>query len=376
LESLGRYPGGENMHEVELEKFFKGKKVLITGHTGFKGAWLSQIMVGWGSKVAGYSLKPNTSPNLFDALKLENKLDHHIADIRDLKKINAVVTNFQPDIIFHLAAQPIVRDSYDDPVYTYDTNVMGTVNVLEAIRLNNIKAAVIVTTDKVYRNFEKDIGYKEEDHLGGYDPYSNSKACADLIVSSYISSFFNQKEYKKKHNTLVASARAGNVVGGGDWAKDRLLPDAIKAIIVNNEDLVIRSPRAIRPWQHVLEPLYGYILLAYHLYNGETDKAGGWNFGPADEDMKEVEHVIKLVTNYLNKGRYLIQEEVTKHEAGILKLDNTKARNNLGWIPKYNLEQTIKETVKWYEAFHLGQVDIGDFTINQIQTYFKTVKGE
>jgi CDP-glucose 4,6-dehydratase len=364
------------MRQEELKEFFKDKKVLITGHTGFKGAWLSQIMLNWEAEVCGYSLAPNTKPSLFEALRLAEKMDSNIADIRDLEELDKVVKKFKPDIIFHLAAQPIVRESYDNPVYTYEANVMGTVNVLETIRLNSIKAGVIITTDKVYRNFEKDIGYKEEDHLGGYDPYSNSKACADLVVSSYISSFFNEKDFGKKHNTLVASARAGNVVGGGDWAKDRLLPDAIKAFLVNNEDLLIRSPKAIRPWQHVLEPLYGYILLAVHLYNGEVDKAGGWNFGPQEDDMKEVEHVIGLVTKHLDKGRVVVQEDKSKHEAGILKLDNSKARDKLGWIPKYDLGQTIKETVKWYEVFHLGHEDITNYTVKQIETYFNTVKGE
>lgn len=362
------------MQLEELKKFFDKKKILITGHTGFKGAWLCQIMLNWGAQVSGYALKPNTKPSLFDALNLAKKIENNFADIRDLGKLNKVVKEFKPDIIFHLAAQPIVRDSYNNPVYTYDTNVMGTVNVLEAIRLNKVPVGIIITTDKVYRNLEMDIAYKEDDKLGGYDPYSNSKACADLVVSSYIESFFNPKEYGKAHKSLVASARAGNVVGGGDWAKDRLLPDAIKAFLVNGEDLIIRSPKAIRPWQHVLEPLYGYILLAVHLSKGEVDKVGSWNFGPSEGDMKEVEHVVKLLTEQIKGGNYLVQEDSTKHEAGILKLDNTKAQRELGWMPKYNLDQTIRETASWYEAFHLSEEDMEDFTTKQIETYFKTTK--
>jgi len=362
---------------MDLKDFFKDKKVFITGHTGFKGAWLTQIMLNWGAEVAGYSLRPNTKPNLFDALKISQDIRNNIADIRDIKALGQAVESFKPEIIFHLAAQPIVRDSYDNPVYTYEANVMGTVNVLEVMRQNKVPVGVIITTDKVYKNLEKDIAYKENAQLGGYDPYSNSKACADLVVSSYISSFFNPKDYKKKHNTLVASARAGNVVGGGDWAKDRLVPDAINAFMVNDEDLIIRSPKAIRPWQHVLEPLFGYILLAVHLTNGEKDKVGAWNFGPEDEDMKEVEHVINTLKGHLKKGNYVIQEDKVKHEAGILKLDNTKAKTELMWIPKYDLEKTIKETAEWYEVFHLGKANIQEYTIKQIDCYFdKDSKGE
>ncbi len=356
---------------MDLVDFYKGKKVLITGHTGFKGAWLTQIMLNFGAKVVGYSLAPNTDPNLFEALQLTDKIDHNIGDIRDLKKFNALVKKTKPDIIFHLAAQPIVRESYDNPVYTYETNVMGTVNVLEAMRLNKIPAGVMITTDKVYKNFEKDIAYNEDDQLGGYDPYSNSKACADLVVSSYISSFFNPKDYGTKHGTLVASARAGNVVGGGDWAKDRLLPDAIKAFLVKKEDLVIRSPRAIRPWQHVLEPLYGYVLLGMHLFNGEIDKVGGWNFGPNDEDMQEVEKVLQMLVGHLGQGKHVVEEDSEKHEAKLLKLDNSKARTQLGWIPKYDLSKTIKETATWYQEFHTDGGDVVKLTTTQIETYFK-----
>ena len=213
----------------KLKDFFKGKKVFITGHTGFKGAWLSSILLSWGSKICGYSLAPNTEPNLFDILNLKQSCSHYIGDIRDIQLLKEKVAAFAPDIVFHLAAQPLVRDSYQDPVYTYDVNVMGTVHMLEVMRQCKVKAGVIITTDKVYKNSEQNIAYQEDDSLGGYDPYSNSKACADLVVTSYISSFFNQKDFRKKHKTLIASARSGNVIGGGDWNQDRLIPDLVRA---------------------------------------------------------------------------------------------------------------------------------------------------
>lgn len=358
---------------MNLSDFFKNKKVLITGHTGFKGSWLTQVMLYYGANVCGYSLKPNTDPNLFTTLGLKKDIEpeHHLADIRDIENLNLVVSSFKPDIIFHLAAQPLVRDSYDNPLSTYETNVMGTVNVLQAIRFNNTKVGIVITTDKVYKESGKDVAHKEDDQLGGYDPYSNSKACSDLIVDSYIKSFFNPTDYKQKHNTLIASARSGNVIGGGDWSKDRIIPDAIRAFFINNNDLVIRNPKAIRPWQHVLEPSYGYILLAMHLYNGEADKVGAWNFGPRDEDMLSVKNVIEMMISLLRKGKYVVKsEDDSKHEAASLKLDSAKARNKLNWKPQLNLEQAIKETISWYEEFYRHQADIKEFTINQIKNYF------
>lgn len=355
----------------KLQNFYKGKKVLVTGHTGFKGAWLSQILVNFGAKVCGYSLEPNTTPNLFSVFDLEKKIDHRIGDIRKIKIFDKVVKEFEPDIIFHLAAQPLVRDSYDDPIYTYETNVMGTANVLESVRLNQTKAAVIITTDKVYRNLEKDIAYKEEDPLGGHDPYSNSKACADLIVDSYIKSFFNPNDYGNKHFSAVASARAGNVIGGGDWAKDRLIPDAVRAFLSENVDLVIRKPKAIRPWQHVFEPLYGYLILGKELFEGNVAAIGSWNFGPSDDDMQTVESVLGLTIAYLAKGKYIVKEDHSKHEATNLKLNNNKAISKLGWKPKMNLEEAIKSTCSWYGAFYNKKEDIILFSNNQIKEYFK-----
>jgi CDP-glucose 4,6-dehydratase len=359
------------MKDKRLADFYRDKKILVTGHTGFKGAWLAQVFLVWGAKVSGYALAPNTKPNLYGALGLGDHLEHIQADIRDYQKLNRIVRRVKPDIIFHLAAQPLVRDSYDDPLYTYETNVMGTANVLEAMRQNGISAGVIVTTDKVYKNFERDIAYKEDHQLGGHDPYSNSKACADLVTDSYIKSFFDPKQYGKSHHSMVASARAGNVIGGGDWARDRLMPDAIRAFLAHNKDLIIRSPRAIRPWQHVFEPLHGYLLLAKHLHESNGDMVGAWNFGPHDDDMQSVERVLGLVIGHLGKGKYAVQEDGTKHEATNLKLDNTKARDVLGWKPKYNLDKAVRETVVWYREFYGNKSDIKKFSRDAINQYFK-----
>ncbi len=361
----------EGLVRVKLKQFYKGKRVLITGHTGFKGAWLSQILLQFGAKVSGYSLKPNTDPNLFSVLKLGKNLNHNLGDIRNLEKFNEVVKKFKPDIIFHLAAQPLVRDSYDDPRYTYETNVMGTVNVLESVKNNKIKVAVIITTDKVYKNFEKDVAYKEGDPLGGHDPYSNSKACADLVVDSYIKSFFDPKDYGKKHSSAIASARAGNVIGGGDWAKDRLVPDAMRAFLSDNIDLVIRKPNAIRPWQHVFEPLYGYLLLGQRLFEGDKTIIGAWNFGPSLSDMQTVENVLCLVINHLNKGKYAIQSDKDKHEATNLKLDNRKAISKLKWRPRMNLNQAVEATCTWYDNYYNKKQDIIRYSNQQIDQYFK-----
>lgn len=355
---------------MNLTNFYKNKRVLITGHTGFKGTWLTQILLYFGAKICGYSLKPKTNPSFFQSLKIESEIDHHIGDIRDLENLNKKVIKFQPDIIFHLAAQPIVRDSYDNPKYTYDVNIMGTINILETIRFNHVKAGVIVTTDKVYKNKEKNIAYQEDDSLGGYDPYSNSKACADLIVSSYIDSYFNVRDFKVGHKTLIASARAGNVIGGGDWSKDRLMTDAIRAFFEKKETLVIRNPKAIRPFQHVFEPLHGYLMLAQQLYGRDTKAVGAWNFGPEDDDMQSVERVIKKLIKILGDGSYIAKADKTKHEANMLKLDSTKAKRQLKWSPKYNLNTALLKTAHWYQEFYTNKSNINKFTLDQIKQYF------
>lgn len=353
-----------------LKNFYNGKRVLVTGHTGFKGTWLTQILVNWGADVCGYSLKPHTTPNIFDALGVEKEIKHHVGDIRDFENFDKVVKDYNPDIIFHLAAQPIVRDSYDDPRYTYDVNVMGTVNVLESMRLNNIKTGVIITTDKVYKNFEKDIAYKEDDQLGGHDPYSCSKSCADLIVSSYILSFFAPGDFGAKHHTLIASARAGNVIGGGDWAKDRIVPDAMRAFLANKEDLIIRNPEAIRPWQHVFEPLRGYLLLGMTLFNQDLSKVGSWNLGPEEKDSQSVKSVLELIIKNLERGKYRVEPVKEKHESNLLKLDSTKAKKELGWVPKYNLEEAVKNTALWYKEFYSNKSGIKKVSLDQINNYF------
>ncbi|ENN95792.1 CDP-glucose 4,6-dehydratase [Methanocaldococcus villosus KIN24-T80] len=357
--------------ENKLSEFFKGKKILITGHTGFKGSWLTQILLNFGADVVGYSLKPNTSPNLFKILKLDKKIKNYYADIRDFDKIKSIMEKEKPEIVFHLAAQPLVRDSYDDPLYTYETNIIGTANILQAVKdVGGVKAAIMITTDKVYENKEWIWAYRENDELGGYDPYSTSKACAELIIRSYIRSFFNVKDYGKKHNTLIASVRAGNVVGGGDWSKDRLVPDIIRAIFEGDGTVVLRNPESIRPWQHVLEPLLGYLLLAERLYNGEIDFIGAWNLAPNEENFITVEELVKKGTEILGKGRYIIKKDEEKHESKILKLDATKAKVYLGWRPLLSIDETLKWTFEWYRRYYNGE-DMITFTNRQINTFFE-----
>ncbi len=352
-------------------KFFEGKKVFITGHTGFKGAWLSRILLGWGTEICGYSLEPNTNPNLFETLNLKKSIDHRVGDIRDFQLLNSVVKEFNPDIVFHLAAQPLVRDSYDDPRYTYEVNVVGTANILEALRLNGVRAGVIVTTDKVYKNLGGKTSFREEDPLGGYDPYSNSKACADLIVNSYIQSFFNPKDFGVKHQTLVASVRAGNAVGGGDWAKDRLVPDLVRAFLVEQKEVVLRNPKAIRPWQHVLDPLSGYLRLAKSLFEGDVSKFGGWNFGPEEGEVGDVETVVRSFIKIFGKGNYAVKEDAAKHEDQVLRLNIDKAQKELNWKPKFGVEEAIEKTASWYKTFYTGDSDMRQYTSEQIEGYLE-----
>jgi len=351
--------------------FFKNKKVLITGHTGFKGSWLTQILVELGARVCGYALEPDTDPSLFNILGLGKKIDHKIGDIRDFQFLNKAVKDFDPEIVFHLAAQPLVRKSYDNPRYTHEVNIMGTVNILETIRLNNVRVGIIITTDKVYRNLDQNRSFQEDDPLGGYDPYSSSKACADLVVNSYIQSFFNPKDFKLKHNTLVASARAGNVIGGGDWAKDRLVPDLIKSFFIDEKELIIRSPKATRPWQHVLDSLSGYMFLVKFLLEGDMTKSGAWNFGPKENDVKNVEEIVNLFIKVFGKGSYVVKEDKTKHEAKFLGLNIDKAQKELNWKSKFSAEEAIEKTAFWYKAFYTKSSDMRQYTIRQIRNYFK-----
>ncbi len=345
------------MASLEINKLFsevyKDKKVLLTGHTGFKGSWLALWLVQLGANVVGLSLKPQTNPNHIELLGL--KIKSIIGDIRNYSLVDKVINEEKPDIIFHLAAQAIVLDSYNNPIETYESNVMGTLNILEVSRkYKDIKAIVNVTSDKCYENKEQSIGYKETDPMGGYDPYSSSKGCAELLTNSFRNSFFNINEYGEKHNTLLASARAGNVIGGGDWANFRLIPDIIKSI--NNEKNVeIRSPYSTRPWQHVLEPLSGYLVLGEKLLQGKAKIADGWNFGPEDEGSITVKEVVENMKVHWDQLEYTIcSSSKDQHEANLLNLDITKAKKKLNWIPIWNSEKTFKQTCLWYKSFYLN----------------------
>lgn len=354
-----------------MKVFFKGKKVLITGHTGFKGSWLTEVLLQWGADVVGVSLPAETQPNLFSILNLEQRIKNYFFDIRNFDALKNVVADERPEIIFHLAAQAIVRISYDDPLATHSTNVLGTANILQAIHeVGCIKAAVIITTDKVYKNFEWPYPYRENDVLGGYDPYSASKAAADIIAQSYMQSFFNPKDFGKKHQTLVSIARAGNVIGGGDWAEYRLVPDIVRSVYAKNEKIIIRSPRAIRPWEHVMEPLSGYLELAFGLYSGKLEYSDAWNFGPDHESFVNVEKLVKRAVAILGKGVYEIQEDDTKHEAGILMLDTTKAKSVLKWSPKLKFEENVDLTFSWYRNYYEKAGDPIEFTDAQIREFF------
>ncbi len=357
----------------DVKKFFKNKKVLITGHTGFKGSWLTQILLDWGVDVAGISLRPPTSPNLFTLLNIKSKIKNYFVDIRDFKKVKKIFLKEKPEIVFHLAAQTLVRNSYDAPLFTFETNIIGTANVLHAIKeTGSVKAAVMITTDKVYEEKGGLYPYKEGDKLAGHDPYSASKAGAEILIDSYTKSFFNLKHHGEKHKTLIASARSGNVIGGGDWAKDRIIPDITKAVFENNGRLIMRSPDAVRPWQFVLEPLYGYILLAKKLYEGKKEFSGAWNFGPHEGNYLTVKELTEEVIRILGKGSYAIEKDDTKHEAAYLKLDISKAKDILGWQPVFNLNKTLEFTLAWYKIFY-DKKDITDITHQQIESFFKEI---
>ena len=334
-----------------FNQIYKNKKVLITGHTGFKGSWLSLWLKRLGAEVLGYSLEPPTQPNHFHLLSLN--IHSIIGDIRDREKFYSVVEDFKPDIVFHLAAQPLVRYSYKNPIETFETNIIGTANVFEACKkVSSVKAIVNITSDKCYENKEWVWGYRENDSMGGYDPYSASKGCAELITSSYRNSFFNIKDYGEKHNTLLASARAGNVIGGGDWSEDRLIPDIVKATS-KKEKVFIRNPLATRPWQHVLEPLSGYLHLGQKLLQGKKEFADGWNFGPNDESIVSVEEVVTKAKSFWNEIEYEINTDLADlHEAMLLKLDCSKAHYYLKWKPIWDINKTLQKTINWYKTFY------------------------
>ena len=328
---------------------YKDKTVLVTGHTGFKGSWLCFWLKQMGVKVVGYSLEAPTNPNHLELLNLD--ITSIKGNIKDLEHLNTVFQTYKPDIVFHLAAQALVKYSYENPIETYETNVIGTLKVFEACRSNNVKAIVNITSDKAYENREWIWGYRENDPMGGYDPYSSSKGCADILATSYRNSFFNIKDYKKTHNTLIATCRAGNVIGGGDWAKDRLITDIMISVSIGKK-VSIRNPKATRPWQHVLEPLSGYLQIGQKLLEEKVEFAEAWNFGPNDEGNITVENVLKSVKKYWDKLDYEIKPNSEFHEANLLKLDCTKANTILKWNSIWNNSTTIEKTVNWYKDFY------------------------
>jgi len=352
----------------EIFNRYKNRRVLVTGHTGFKGSWLCLLLNQLGADVYGYALEPPTHPSLFIEARIAELMTSYIGDVRNLNDLQEVVKKVQPEIVIHMAAQPLVRESYKIPVETYSINVMGTVHLLEACRnTKSVKAIVNVTTDKCYENREWHWGYRENEPMGGYDPYSNSKGCSELVTSAYRNSFFNPKDYEK-HGVAIASARAGNVIGGG-WADDRLIPDFIRSI-TKDEKVLIRSPYAIRPWQHVLEPLTGYLTLAAKLYTEGVQYAQGWNFGPEDSDAQNVEWITNTICQLWGEGAsFEIDQNPQPHEANYLKLDCSKAKAELGWVPKWNIETTLKSIVDWNKAY-LKSDDIREVTNNQINQYF------
>lgn len=361
------------MQNNTYNNIYNGKKVLVTGHTGFKGGWLSLWLKELGAKVIGYSLDPTTQPSFFEAIDLKNKLIHIIGDVRDENHLLSVFGKHQPEFIFHLAAQSLVRFSYEEPQLTYETNVMGTVNVLEAIRKSkSVRAAVIITSDKCYENKEWIYGYRENDSVGGYDPYSSSKGCAELVVSAYRNSFFNPKDSGKIHNIALSSVRAGNVIGGGDWGGDRLISDCVKTLS-QNKIINIRNPQATRPWQYVLEPLNGYLLLGSKMYKDGVKYSSAWNFGPNGNDIITVEEIVKSVIKNWGKGEYKVDISRQPHEAGFLKLETSKARIFLGWKPAYEIYETINRTINWYKYFYNGieKEKLYKITVKEIWDYIK-----
>jgi len=357
----------ENLAEIKGKvnpDFWRDKRVFLTGHTGFKGSWLAIWLQEMGSTVKGYSLSPTTSPNLFQEAHVGSSMESEIGDIRDLKLITDSMVDFDPDIVIHMAAQPLVRLSYKEPIETYSTNVMGTLNMLEAARkCKTIKAIVAVTTDKCYENKELNRGYREDEPMGGHDPYSSSKGCCELLISSYRRSFFNTS-----NAAALASVRAGNVIGGGDWSNDRLIPDILKAF-ENSQEVIVRNPSSVRPWQHVLEPLSGYLVLAEQLYLNGKQYAEGWNFGPQDEDCKSVEYILDKIVDHWGEGSsWRLDDNSNPHEANFLKLDISKSARKLQWKPKWNLDFTLKSIVSWHKQW-LSKKNIKNVCISDINQY-------
>ncbi|MDQ7068664.1 MAG: CDP-glucose 4,6-dehydratase [Sulfurimonas sp.] len=353
---------------------YKNKTVLVTGHTGFKGSWLVYWLKQMGANVIGYSLEAPTTPNHIELLDLDLDIVSVVGDIRDLEKLNKTFKKYKPEIVFHLAAQALVRLSYENPIETYETNVMGTLKVFEACKIANVKAIVNITSDKAYENKEWIWGYRENDPMGGYDPYSSSKGCADLLANSYRNSYFNTSDYKKTHNTLLASCRAGNVIGGGDWAEDRLITD-IMLSVSQDKKVSIRNPYATRPWQHVLEPLSGYLHIGQKLLEEKVEFGEAWNFGPSDEGSINVEQVVKNVQKHWGAIDYEINKDPNQlHEANLLKLDCSKAHILLKWKDVWESDTTFEKTVKWYKNYYENDKEI--LTQNNLESYVSDAKAK
>ena len=357
---------------------WQGRKVFLTGHTGFKGGWLALWLAELGAEVRGFALDPSTTPNLLTAIRLPSLIEDVRGDIRDAKSLEAAMHSFQPEVVFHLAAQPLVRYSYEDPIGTYETNVIGTARVLDAVRrCPSVRAVVSVTTDKCYENKEWLWGYRETDPLGGYDPYSSSKACAEIVSAAFRQSYFHPSKLHQPdgHTTAIATARAGNVIGGGDWSLDRLLPDLIRGFEVG-EPVRIRRPHSIRPWQHVLEPVHGYILLAEKLLSLDAARyATAFNFGPHDDDAQPVQWIVERMTKFWGgNASWVLDPDPSVHEAGYLKLDASRARAELGWQPRLRLETALEWLVTWYKAALSGD-DLQSLTLRQIRHYHALVQG-
>ena len=348
-----------------MKDFFEGKNILITGHTGFKGSWLSKILIKWKANVSGFSLNPPTEPNLFTLLKLDSKMNSYIGDIRNLNNLKEVFNEINPEIVIHMAAQPLVRESYKNPHYTYETNVMGTVNICECVRNSkSVKSFLNVTTDKVYENKEKQEGYKEDEKLDGYDPYSNSKSCSEIITHSYNNSFF------KKLNIPTSTARAGNVIGGGDFAVDRIIPDCVRSAL-KNENIIIRNPYSIRPYQHVLEPLNVYLTIVQKQYE-DISYADYYNVGPDDDDCITTGNLAALFCEKWGEGIKWINknENDAPHESNFLKLDSTKIKKTFNWKPKWKIEKAVEKTIEWTKVYSKKE-DIIKCSDNQIDEFFK-----
>ncbi len=358
-----------------FHNFYNNKNVFLTGHTGFKGSWLTLMLKELNANVTGYSLEPPTEPSLFEILKLKNKIKHLTGDVRDKDKFLKSIKEAKPEIIFHLAAQPLVRRSYSEPVLTYETNILGTLNLLEFSRqIESVRAVVIITTDKCYENKEWIYAYRENEPLGGYDPYSSSKACAELITAAYRRSFFNIDDYGKTHKTAIATVRAGNIIGGGDWTDDRLVPDIIRSL-TGNKELLIRNPDSIRPWQHVLEPIAGYLYLASLMHKDGKSFSEPFNFGPDSNDILTVKDVVKRSVKAWGSGSYKIKKDNELHEAKLLRLDTGKSLFKLNWKPVYNAGQAIDRAIDWYKEFYQNKnADIYNFTVNQIDDYMQVAE--